>query len=188
MSATPHKPGGISSQAVLAKTGKTWDEWLAILDAEKAQALPHKQIAALLSEKYGVPAWWCQMLTVGYEQARGLRAVHQTARGYTAGVSRTFNAPLAALYHACADETLRSRWLGRKHYTVTQATPTKSVRIAWGKGGATRVDFGLYAKGKNKSQIAIQHEKLGSADEVAQMKTFWSGALDKLAKVLQAHA
>lgn len=177
--------GGISSDAVFAKTGKTWSEWLQTLDAENAQTLKHKQIAALLSTKYSVPPWWCQMVTVGYEQARGLRAVHQKTDGYSASASKTLNAPLSALYHAFEDEALRAKWIGRKQYTITKMTPNKSVRIAWGKAGATRVGINLYAKGKTKSQVALEHEKLGSADEVAQMKKFWSTAFDKLAALIE---
>ena len=50
------KFGGISSDAVKAKTGKTWKEWLKILDAENAKQMPHKEIAQLLYDKYNVPA------------------------------------------------------------------------------------------------------------------------------------
>lgn len=185
MPKTEQKYGGISSEAVRAKTGKTWDEWLALLDAENAQALPHKQIAALLYDKYSVPAWWCQMVTVGYEQARGLRAVHQTAGGYSASVSKTINVPLSALYRACADEAMRAKWLGRKKYSVSKQTPNKSLRMGWAKDGATRVDMELYAKGNTKSQIVVQHSKLAGAEDVEKMKTYWRGALDKLAALVE---
>lgn len=185
MANTELKYGGISGDAVRAKTGKDWAEWLDVLDKEDASALPHKEIADLLYTKYGVPAWWCQMVTVGYEQARGLRAVHQKSDGFSASASKTIHAPISALSNAVTDETLRAKWMGKKTYTITKATPNKSVRMTWGKGGATRVSFGLYPKGKTKSQIAIQHEKLGSADEVAQMKTYWGKALDKLASLVE---
>jgi uncharacterized protein YndB with AHSA1/START domain len=179
------KFGGISSDAVSAKTGKGWNEWLEILDAEQAQTLPHKQIAQLLYDKYNVPAWWCQMVTVGYEQARGLRAVHQKADGFSASASKTLNAPLSALYQACADEATRAKWMGRKRHTVNKATPNKSLRLVWGKDGANRVDFNLYAKGASKSQIAIEHTKLADATEAETMKTYWRGSLDKLAKLIE---
>lgn len=185
MPKTEQKYGGISSEAVRAKTGKGWHEWLALLDAENATALPHKEIAALLSDKYGVPAWWCQMVTVGYEQARGLRAVHQTAGGYSASVSKTMNAPLSALYRTCTDEAARQKWMGRKNYTVSKASPNKSLRIGWGKDGATRVDMELYAKGAAKSQIVVQHSKLASPNDVEKMKAYWRAALAKLADLIQ---
>jgi hypothetical protein len=185
MATTPEKLGGISSDSVRAKTGKGWEEWLAVLDRDNAQKLPHKEIAQLLYTKYKVPDWWCQMVTVGYEQARGLREVHQTAGGYVANVSKTFDAPLRQLSRACTDETLRAKWMGRKSYSVTKATPNKSVRMAWGKDGATRVIFYLTGKGTTKSQIAVQHEKLASAQQVEKMKTYWRGALTKLARALK---
>jgi hypothetical protein len=186
MGSTDEKYGGVSSAAVRAQTGKGWSEWLAILDGENARALPHNQIASLLAAKYAVPAWWSQMLTVGYEQARGLRAVHQHSDGYSANASKTFNAPLSKLYAACAEETTRVKWLGKKKHIVSKATPNKSLRITWGKDNNTRVDFNLYAKGETKSMIQIQHEKLGSATEVKQMKTYWRGALEKLAKIVES--
>ncbi len=179
------KYGGISSDTVRAKTGKDWNEWLALLDSENAQTLPHKQIAELLYTKYAVPDWWCQMLTVGYEQARGLRAVHQKLDGFSANISKTLNAPLRALYHACAEETTRAQWMGRKRYTVRKATPNKSLRLGWGKDNVSRVDLNLYTKGKSKSQIVVQHNKLAGADEVEKMKMYWRGALEKLAKMVE---
>jgi hypothetical protein len=66
----------ISSEAVKAKTGKDWPEWFAILDAADAQKMSHKEIVALLAEKYQVGSWWQQMVTVTYEQGRGLRDRH----------------------------------------------------------------------------------------------------------------
>ena len=63
------KYAGVGSEAVQAKTGKTWAEWFAILDAADAQTMSHPRIARYLQEEHSVPDWWCQMVTVGYEQA-----------------------------------------------------------------------------------------------------------------------
>lgn len=52
------KAGGVSSEAVQKATGRTWDEWLALLDADGAQQLSHPQIAILVREKHGAPDWW----------------------------------------------------------------------------------------------------------------------------------
>jgi hypothetical protein len=64
---------GVRTEAVLKATGRAWDEWLRVLDRAGARRMPHEEIAALLARKFAVPGWWCQMVTVGYEQARGLR-------------------------------------------------------------------------------------------------------------------
>ena len=50
-------------------------------------------------EKYKVPGWWAQTVTVGYERIKGLRAVGQRRDGtFEANKSRTFAVPLARLY------------------------------------------------------------------------------------------
>jgi hypothetical protein len=38
--------------------------------------MPHKQIAEYLYEKHGLSGWWSQVVTVVYEQERGLREKH----------------------------------------------------------------------------------------------------------------
>ena len=130
----PQQSERMSDEAVRAKTGKTWDEWLSILDAADARSMGHKEIVALLSGQQGIGPWWRQMITVTYEQARGMREKHQTATGYTANASRTISAPVDRLFEAWSDAALRSRWLPDAELTIRKATPGKSLRISWGDG------------------------------------------------------
>lgn len=67
------KTTGISDDAVRAKTGKTWAEWFSILDSAAAAKKKHVEIARFLRKKQRCASWWSQMVTVGYERARGLR-------------------------------------------------------------------------------------------------------------------
>ena len=177
------KFAGVGSDAVQAKTGKTWAEWFAVLDAAGAQQMPHPRIARYLAEEQGVPDWWCQMLTVGYEQARGLRAVHEKTDGFAANASKTFAAPAMALYEAWADGERRNRWLPDAPLNVRKATPGKSLRITWADGSS--VDANLTARGADKSQVAIQHSRLPDAETAAQMKAFWGAALERLRILLE---
>src|SRR6202163_3349304 len=94
---------GVGSDAVLRATGRAWDEWLKLLDRAGAKKMPHKDIAMMLSRKFEVPDWWSQMVTVGYEQARGLRSVNQNAAGFAANASRTLAVPVGRLYDAWND-------------------------------------------------------------------------------------
>jgi hypothetical protein len=172
------KYAGVGSEAVQARTGKTWVEWFAILDAADAQTMSHPRIARYLQEEHSVPDWWCQMVTVGYEQARGLRKAHKKTDGFAANASKTLSVSLVVLYDAWANEGKRAAWLGEVGLTVRKATPDKSMRLTWGDGST--VDVGFYAKGEAKSQVAIQHSKLPDAEISARQKTFWSAALDRL--------
>src|SRR2546426_8019727 len=94
----------MSDAAVKAKTGKTWPEWFKILDKAGAKKMGHQEIVAVLSQQHGVGPWWQQMVTVTYEQARGLRAKHETPAGYQISVSRTVAASITKVYKAWQDE------------------------------------------------------------------------------------
>ena len=178
-----HSPR-MSDEAVKAKTGKKWDQWFAILDKAGAKEMSHKDIVKFLNSKHDVGPWWQQMVTVTYEQARGLRDAHEKPGGYQISVSRTVNVPLANLYKAVANEKSRSRWLSEDGLEVRKATANKSMRVTW-KDGKTSLEINFYPKGDGKSQVVVQHSKLPDAKAAAKMKTFWGKALDQLREVLE---
>lgn len=59
------KIAGISSEAVAKATGKTWKEWILILDKNDCKKMNHKEIVSIVHNKYGIGSWWQQMVTVG---------------------------------------------------------------------------------------------------------------------------
>jgi hypothetical protein len=69
------KLAGRSDAVLKAKTGCTWERWVTALDHARAYTWPHREIAKYAQEKYKVPGWWAQTVTVGYERIKGLRAV-----------------------------------------------------------------------------------------------------------------
>lgn len=172
----------ISSEAVAAKTGKTWDQWFAYLDRKGAKALGHREIVALLSDDVG--PWWRQMVTVTYEQARGLRAKHEKPAGFEVSASRTIEVPVSALAKAWTDTKRRKQWLAEP-VEIRKATVGRSVRVKWTKD-ETPVSVNLYDKGPKKSQITIQHGRLPSAAAAARMKKYWRARLDDLKLMLEA--
>ncbi len=173
---------GVSNDAVQAATGKGWAQWLAILDASGARTMPHPQIARILHEQHGVSDWWSQMVTVGYEQARGLRQVHEKSDGFTANASRTFAVPVATLYAAWFDEARRNAWLPNAAITIRKATADRSLRITWSDG--SNLDVNFYAKADAKAQVSLQHSRLPDAETAAAMKAFWRNAFDRLKAAL----
>ena len=175
----------VGTAAVLRATGRPWNEWLSVLDRAGARTLPHKDIALLLSRKFGVPDWWSQMVTVGYEQARGLRAPGERAGGYAANASRTVGAGLAHLYDAWSDAATRERWLMDAPIEVRRSTDGKSMRLTWTPGDS-RVDVTFAARGPDKSQVAVEHGKLASAHAAKAQKAYWSAALARLKALLEA--
>lgn len=174
----------MSDEAVQAKTGKTWKQWFAVLDKAGAQNMTHQEIAKYLSEKQSVPPWWCQMVTVTYEQQTGRRVNHERPDGFQISVSRTLNVPLAKLYKTFATDKARSTWLDENNLQVRKATPNKSMRVTW-SDQKTSLEINFYPKAEDKSQVVVQHSKLANASAAAKMKGYWTKALDRLREGLE---
>lgn len=177
------KFGGISSAAVAKATGRTWAEWLALLDKAGARKMPHREIAQRLQVRHKVPQWWSQMVAVGYEQARGLRVPHQKADGFEISVSKTMGAPVDRAFAAWKDAALREKWLPRTPLTVRKATPHKSIRILWPDGTTLSVNF--WPKGPLKCQVVPQHDGLGTPEAAEKMKAYWAEKLESLRTFLE---
>ena len=169
---------GIRSAAVKKATGRTWAEWLGLLDQAGAKVWPHADIVLWLRKKQAVSDWWSQMVTVGYEQAIGRRLKHQKPEGFAISVSRTIAAPVAVAFAAWKDAAQRERWLPRRPLTVRKATPHKSIRITWSDGTHLSVNF--WPKGPLKCQVVPEHSRLPDAATAEKMKAYWTDRLDAL--------
>ena len=174
---------GMSDPVVSAKTGKTWEEWVRLLDARGARSMVHGDIVRYLNEELSVPGWWAQMVTVGYERIRGLREIGQRRSGeYAASKSKTVPVPVSKLYRAFTVARTREKWLPGVEWKVRTAVPEKSIRVTWDDG--TSVEFYFVPKDREKSQIALEHRKLRSKAAAEKSKAFWRERLDGLAKLL----
>lgn len=186
----PRKPrvnyaelAGMSDEAIKAKTGCPWVRWVGVLDYHRADTLPHREIAALVSKKFKIEGWWAQAVTVGYERIKGLRARGQRRDGsYEANKSRTYNVPIATLFDAWADARVRGRWLDNEIGRVRTSTRERSMRLD-GRDQSI-VAVGFWSKGPGKSAVAVQHTKLRDPETAGAVKRYWSERLDALARVL----
>jgi hypothetical protein len=178
---------GMSDDKVSAKTGRTWQEWTRVLDADGAANMPHGEIAALVSGTHGVGSWWSQTVTVGYERIKGLRERGQRRDGaYEAGKTKTFDAPVKTLFDAWASDTSRRRWLKGVKTTVRTATSPKTVRLQWPDN--TIVVIGITPKGDTRSVVSVVHTKLPDKAASDAVKKEWTTHLDALSTFLATGA
>jgi len=185
-SAKRKNPGEIGDAAVKKATGCDWKSWIWHLDKAGCATMSHKEIAALVYERWPkIGGWWSQMVTVGYERAKGLRAKHQVARGWSVSSTKTIGVPVKTLFLAWKDPKKRAAWLADHRFTVRKATAPKSMRITW-VDGKTNVDVGFTSKGARKSTVAVQHAKLASAKDVAKKRAYWARSLEKLKAAVEA--
>lgn len=174
---------GMSDAAVKSKTGCTWERWVNALDYVKAHTWSHRTIAEYVHDKYHVPGWWSQTVTVGYERIKGLRAVGQRRDGgFEVTKSKVFAVPLGRLYRAFRDPRTRGRWLPGVKFTIRTATPNKSMRVTWPDG--TSVELYFTTKGATKSHVQIEHRRLADRAAAAQVRGDWAERLATLDTVL----
>jgi uncharacterized protein YndB with AHSA1/START domain len=170
---------GMSDATLKAKTGCTWDRWVWALDRVQAHTWSHREIARYVHEKYKVPDWWTQTVTVGYERIKGLRAIgERRGGGFEANKSKTFAVPVTRLFRAFSDKRTRERWLPGVGLTVRTASRPKTMRVTW--PDQTSVEFYFASKGSGKSLVQIQHRKLPDKAAAARMKEFWGARLAAL--------
>ena len=175
----------MSDEAVVAKTGKNWKQWFAVIDKAGGQKMTHQEIVKLLNSKHNVGPWWGQMVTATYEQQTGLRKNHEKPDGFEISASRTVNTPVSFAYSLFENESSRKAWLGEDGLVVRKAAKNKSMRLTW-KDGKTILAISFAPKGKDKTQVVVQHGKLPSATAASRMKTYWGKALERLKDSLES--
>jgi len=162
-------------------TGRSWAQWVDVLDVARAAEKPHREIARYVSS-LGTPDWWTQMVTVGYERIRGLRERSQRRGGaYEASKSCTFGVSVKRLFDAFAKPAMRRRWLPAGT-SVRSQTPPKRMRLSFEADTVVLAEFA--SKGASKSSVAVSHQKLADRSAVQAAKLAWSERFDRLGELL----
>ena len=173
-----------SDEAVRGRTGKSWKQWFGVLDRAGARDLNHAEIAKYLAVAQRVSSWWSQMVTLGYERAIGRRARNQRVDGYSVNVTRTLEAPAAAVFRAFQNARQRSRWLSASPFTIRTARAPRTLRVTW-EDGRSHLLVTCTSKGPRRSQVEIEHTRLGGAAAAERMKARWAKSLEKLRATLE---
>jgi hypothetical protein len=180
----------VSDEAVDAKTGKSWRQWFDELDRAGARAWDHKTIAKSLHEEYGLTFWWAQTVTVGYEQAVGIRAKHEMPDGFQIQRQRVAAVSADLAWSAIARPELRKRWVPEiAEATVRRIRDEKrQIHLDWDAFSSRkgRLLLGVQRKAEAKCAIGAMHAKLASAAAAEKAKIFWAERLDRLVAVLES--
>lgn len=172
----------LSPDAIANATGCTWNDWRHYFDSLGAKHLTHQEIVAKAVERGAAP-WWCQMITVTYEQHIGRRVPGQDCDGaFALSASRTVSDSL--------DDAFKL-WLksveGATEFSgvAVNRKPSTSRSEKWrywrcGLADGSRVIVNICAKPPLKSIVNVQHEKLESADVVNHWREYWKAKLHSL--------
>ena len=200
----------ISESAIVAATGRGSAHWARVLDrfargrALRSKPWSHRDAAAHLEREHALAPWWAQMTTVEYERARGIREVHQRAKGFGVDVQRTVASPATTVFAAFSDAKALSTWLTARtrhafevggRYSNAHAdrgeylaiVAPRRIRMSWDnplRFPGSVVEFVFDPKGGSKTAVRVSHERLPDAKAVAAMRTGWAWALHSLGAYL----
>jgi hypothetical protein len=180
---------GMNEASLIKGTGHGWDHWLRLLDEWGAIDRSHTEIARHVHDELGVGDWWSQSVTVGYERARGLRAVHERrAGGFEVSVSKTVDLPALEAWRSFAEPSSRSRWLD---LTLKMRTGTRTI----GRSArfdvpseSTRINVVFTEKGESRSVVTVTVVQLADAEAVERSRADWKRRLAALASLADADA
>lgn len=196
---------GISTEAVFKATGKSWDEWIELLDKLGVRRLSHKDTACLLrNDGYIKSDWWSQMVTVGYEYFHGKRVLGQTSSaGFEIGVQKTLALPEKHAWNLMIGPKGRDVWLGKSKdfvlergasYSTDQGITGeirtfiegKFIRLTWKPHDWDRLStLQMYLiPQRDKTSIRFHQEKLSHQTDRNVMKQHWQNVLLELEKLI----
>ncbi len=182
----------ISTGAVKKTTGKGWDEWIELLDKLGAKKMIHKDIAQMLyDKKYIKSGWWSQMVTVGYEYARGKRTIGETEEmGFEIGAQKTLSLSPKQVWKILLSPKGQQLWLGKVNNfepkkglkfesiegtkgELRTVTTGQKLRLAlqpkgWKKSSTLQIY--ILPSGTNKTSLRFHQEKLKSKEMREKMR------------------
>jgi uncharacterized protein YndB with AHSA1/START domain len=166
-------------------TGRSREEWFALLDKWGAVGRPYREIADWLVGKHELSDWWAQKLIVEYEQARGVRPPGVRRDGtFSVGASKTVGVPVKRLFDAFLDPALRKRWLPGAVVRERDSMPGRVARFDWGDDGS-RIEVTFAEKGRSSSVANVEHQRLPTAAAAEQRKAFWRERMTALKELLE---
>ncbi len=164
-------------------TGKSWEQWFAVLDGAGARDMPHKDIARWVYDTAGLPGLWCQTVTVAYEQAIGRRVVGQNCYGeFTAGASVTLDGDLDRALEVWQHKV--DGWTAFDDVALI-GPPRVSSTPKWRYWRANLADGSklsiiISAKDAGRSLLAVNHVDVGTLEASQRWKAYWKPLLRTL--------
>lgn len=173
-----------SSEAIREGTGRSWSQWVELIDAGPGRGASHTDIAAWVNANSDVGSWWAQGVTVGYERITGMRLPGQMPNGtFTTARSRTLPVSPDALRRMVEDDDSRNALLPTVVATRTSKAGVKAPRFRL-TDRADGTDLGvlqfMFDGAAAKTKLTVTHEKLPSIQAVEEWKDFWAQWLDAL--------
>ena len=191
--------------AIHAETGRSLDEWFALLDAFGGPAKGRREIGNHLLATYRIDPWWVATLNIEYEAHHGLHEKDGKPKGYMVCATKSIKAPAQACFDAFASAKALDRWLGSGHVldfrdggelrngdgnlaTLRRINPGKTIKLVWHQADAaagTPVEVKFEPVGA-KTTVMVTHDRLQTRADADGLRRAWGAALDRLKGQLES--
>lgn len=176
-----------NTAGIATATGRSWEEWVDLLDSAGAREMTHTAIARqtleLMPETMERREWWAQGTAIAYEQHTGLRVPGQSCDGkFQTSATKTVPGDMdraLAAWRELVD--------GRDEFggVPLDGPPTTSATEKWrywrvALADGTRVAVNVSAKPGGKATVGVNHTKLDSAEAIDFWKPIWKQFLAQL--------
>lgn len=185
-SASPEPDGATADDPDVAEaslreaTGRSWEQWREVIDAWPGHTDGHAAVARHLVEEHGVPGWWAQTITVGWERISGRRRTHQRADGtFEVTAARTVAIDADLIRSLLRSDAGRAAMFPGYETELRSRPGTKDVRFALGPGMALA---SLDPKGNGRTQVSVAFSKLPDGRDLDRWKAYWKAWLSALAE------
>ena len=176
-----------NTPAIAFATGRSWDEWVEMLEQAGAREMPHSAIAKaaleMMPESVERAEWWAQGTAIAYEQHAGLRVPGQSCTGdFQLSTSRTITGDMDAALQAWVDLAGDREEFGGVEVEAPAATSSSEKWRYWRVplADGTRVALNFSDKKNGKSTVGLTHTKLDSAEAIEYWKPVWKDLLAQL--------
>lgn len=196
----------ITDAACKKASGHSLKEWFGKLEQKAEGKTRRDNIAWIYETMAPKDPWWSTTIWVEYERARNIvNKKDGRIEGYNICVTKTINAPLDSVYGAFTDSKLLAKWFGSGSKscaevgktisdkdgnagTFTRVRENKDLRFTWmGSESAaeTLVDVAFADKGKGKTGITLNHNRIQTRAEADGLRVAWGAAFEKLKTLLE---
>lgn len=178
----PSNTAGIANS-----TGRTWPEWVELLEGAGARELNHTAIAKLtlehMPESVERREWWAQGTAIAYEQHAGLRVPGQSCDGdFQLSASRTVTGDKDAALNAWLEVVDSREEFGgipvESPATTSSTEKWRYWRVPLADG--TRVAVNVSDKPNGKASVGLSHTNLDSAEAIEYWRPLWKELLAQL--------
>ncbi len=193
----------VTDDACKRATGKTMKQWFDEIEKKGLEG-KRREAIAWMYDAMNKDIWWPTTVWVERERAKGILQKDGKIEGYNICVTKTISAPLEKVYDSWNGDMFRN-WFGdsgksdvKEGSQIKDANgnggeflrvrKNKDLRFNWnsnGDGVQTVADVVFSDKGKGKTGLMLNHNRIQTRNEADSLRRAWSEAFEKLKKMLE---